>query len=429
MKSLSQIFFLILIQMTANLFAWSNHSLCTYVVTKEMPELQKADLVEVETLEAFLAKEKEGLAEILNQEEEYMKKNIPFYPTLPDEINFAKSKEIDIVKSFLYAIRVNPKSKLGYYLQVIPGNTPRLPLLESRKVTLLTKDDWIMRYTFTELKKGDKVSPIEVISTAADEPDYGLDLELYSDNESEFGKKYGFGEQPFGNPEIEYATQAPIHIGYYHEAWIVFLFADYLKRTLPEYRMREFLALSRFAFKTGHPYWGYRFLGWGLHYIEDLTQPYHASVLPGTSVMEMIWINTLDVFGFDSLKKAAIQRISVRHEAIENYHYAILLDSLKNHTTHTFMDSMQDTKKDSIYGEYNQSYVRNLIAKESKERSDRLDFLLGNTNEILAFQRDAKFDLTTIPDNEATRELNSLIEEMMLSLGSHARNYIRAGLN
>lgn len=419
---------LILLQITSNLFAWSNHSLATYIVVRDMEEIKNAKQVEVETLEDFLNKEKEGLGKLLNAEEEYLRKNLSYYPPRPDELDFAKSTEKNIVKRFLYSIRVNPNIKLGYYLQILPGDTTSKPLYEQKKVTLLTKDDWIMRYTFTELKKGEKALAAEIIATAADEPDYGLDLELFSDNESEFGKKYGLGEQPFGNPEIEYATQAPVHIGYYHEAGIVFLLAGFLKKTLPEYRLREFLMLSNYAFKTGHPYWGYRFLGWGLHYVEDLTQPYHASVLPGNSAIEMIWINTLAMLGFDSLKKAAIQRISVRHEAIENYHYAILLDSLKNHKSHIFMASILNTEKDNFYGEYNQAYAREMIAKESKERSDKLDYLLGNTKEILEFQRDANFDIQKIPDNTATKELNVLIEKMMVSLGAHSRNFIRAAL-
>lgn len=46
-----------------------------------------------------------------------------------------------------------------------------------------------------------------------------------------------------------------------------------------------FADLSKQAFENGDEYWGYRFLARALHYIEDLSQPYHNS--PGT-FFEMI---------------------------------------------------------------------------------------------------------------------------------------------
>jgi asparagine synthase (glutamine-hydrolysing) len=55
-----------------------------------------------------------------------------------------------------------------------------------------------------------------------------------------------------------------------------------------------------FAFKTGHPYWGYRFLGWGLHYVGDLSQPFHSRVLPNYSTLGMLWIYFKSILGFDT---------------------------------------------------------------------------------------------------------------------------------
>ncbi|MEJ5258314.1 MAG: hypothetical protein WHS64_08710 [Fervidobacterium sp.] len=47
----------------------------------------------------------------------------------------------------------------------------------------------------------------------------------------------------------------------------------------------HFLRMSKNAFNKGDMYWGYRFLAYALHYLEDLMQPYH--VRPGT-VPEML---------------------------------------------------------------------------------------------------------------------------------------------
>lgn len=64
----------------------------------------------------------------------------------------------------------------------------------------------------------------------------------------------------------------------------------YLKISFFEYlegdkSFLHFLKISKEAFKNGDEYWGYRFLAYALHYLEDLMQPYH--VRPGT-VPELI---------------------------------------------------------------------------------------------------------------------------------------------
>ena len=94
------------------------------------------------------------------------------------------------------------------------------------------------------------------------------------------GARYGFGTQPFGDARFEYSSQAPFHIGYYHESALIYRAAPFLARTYPEMRVQQYLGLARFAFESGHDYWGYRFLGWALHYVQDLTQPYHSKALP-----------------------------------------------------------------------------------------------------------------------------------------------------
>jgi hypothetical protein len=51
------------------------------------------------------------------------------------------------------------------------------------------------------------------------------------------------------------------------------------------YRAALYSKLSEGAFNTGHPYWGYRFLAWSIHYTQDVTQPWHTIFLPGTSFL------------------------------------------------------------------------------------------------------------------------------------------------
>ena len=47
-----------------------------------------------------------------------------------------------------------------------------------------------------------------------------MDIGLFADNGTDFGQGYGFGIQPFGNPNLEYSSQAPFHMGFYHLDWL-----------------------------------------------------------------------------------------------------------------------------------------------------------------------------------------------------------------
>ena len=111
-----------------------------------------------------------------------------------------------------------------------------------------------------------------MLSSASDEPDYGLDIGLWENNDTKFGKEYGYGKQPFGNPKLDYGTQAPFHMGFYHESGIIYDAARVSKK-LSRNKESPVPFLAKLAFQTGHPYWGYRFAGWGLHYLQDLTMP------------------------------------------------------------------------------------------------------------------------------------------------------------
>lgn len=52
------------------------------------------------------------------------------------------------------------------------------------------------------------------------------------------------------------------------------------------YRAALYSRLSSGAFATGHPYWGFRFLAWAIHYAQDITQPWHTVFLPGLSFLK-----------------------------------------------------------------------------------------------------------------------------------------------
>lgn len=328
---------LMVIWPVGNAFAWSEHPLISYPVLKSIPEIAQAPEVEVRSLLNFLTNNEQGIADLLVAQEAYSRANIQGYAPRPDALEFRVTGNAeDIVQRFLQAIRVNPNSRMALYLHLPPGVDAigRQPV-DPLKLTTLSRPTDMLRATYVSLVEGEMVAPLLILSSATNEPDYGLDLGLFDDNNTWWGDIYGFGNQTFGNPNLEYGTQAPFHMGFYHEAGIVFAAAPFLRRTFVEYRIHLFQTLAQHAFANNHDYWGYRFMGWAMHYIGDLSVPYHASVLPGVSALRMIWINLKAMLGFPRSRDNAVQLVSNRHAVYEHFQFLIMREAFetgnKNH--------------------------------------------------------------------------------------------------
>jgi hypothetical protein len=245
---------LAILPLSAN--AWTNHAYLTFPALGGQPEYRQA--VSVEPLDSFLAKEKDKIGEVLKAEEAWALANIKAYPPRPSSLDFLKTKEPDFRLRFLKALRLNPDMKLLLYIMVLPGSPPpaKKPLPWSA-LSVLAHD--FQNKIYVPLDPGEKISALDVLSSASDEPDNGLDIGVWEDNDTPFGKEYGYGKQPFGNPKLSSGTQSPFHMGFYHESSIVYKAASYVQRTFPEQRAHLYHSLAKLAFQTGHPYWGYRF--------------------------------------------------------------------------------------------------------------------------------------------------------------------------
>ena len=313
--------------------AWVNHTLEAWPALAALPEMKAAPAVRAESLDAFLAAEARGLEQVLQDEEAWARSNVALYPARPDALAFrAGGAQTELRQRFIAAVRINPGMKLKLFVQALPGaNVAGKATLPWTEVTTRRRESSAQESIYLQLREGEPVAPLDVVATATDEPDYGMDIGLWEDNGTAYGRIYGFGRQPFGNPALEFASQAPFHMGFFHEASIVYQAAGFLRRTYPEYRIHLWQTLARYALRTGHDYWGWRFAGWALHYVEDLTQPYHATVLPGVSVPRLLWINTLDLLGVHGPKKDAITLVSNRHLALENYQYRRVRSAYARH--------------------------------------------------------------------------------------------------
>ena len=411
---------------STKVMAWSKHPLITYPVVFAMPEVRNAQPLLVESLESFISAEEKKLESLLIEEEAWAKKNLQWYAPLPAPLVFkATGNRDDCVLRFSKAIRVNPTTRFPLYLQLLPGESmDGKPSMKSNEISFL-KDtsDW-SEVAFAGLKPGDKARPLDVVNSASDEPDLlGIDIGLFEDNKTELGKIYGFGTQPFANPNLEYGSQAPFHMGFYHEAGIMFSLAGFLKKTYPEYRIHMYKKLAQLAFETGHPYWGWRFAGWGLHYLADLTQPHHATVLPGVSTTYSIWINTVDMIGIHGPKANAIQLVSNRHTAIEKFVQIILQRAYRDkEKNNPILMALQSAKEIPPYAD---TMPRDVIAKKAHDKAMEMDKAL---EEYMPkkFVSDPDFELATSAERE------QIVEKMKAEKGQaavdkliiHARDYL-----
>ena len=423
----------------SGIFAWSDHNLGVLAALEVMPEIRDAKAVRVEKLESFLQAEEKGIEDALAKEEEWARKNIPEYASRPTNIAFkATGNSNDIRERFLHAIRVNPEVKLALFTVFPPGCKADCKKIPYDDVASTVDDITATKLTYCGLESGDIIAPIDVIASASNEPDFEIDIGLWKDNGNPTGRLYGFGRQPFGNPKLAYTTRTPFHMGFYHESQVVYLLAPFLKRTYPEYRIHLYQALSRFAFKTGHPYWGYRFMGLGIHYVEDLTQPYHTTPLPGSHALGLIWINLQDILGSHKAKSDAIQLVSNRHLALEDFERTIIRRAYQDREKNNpLLSALIRTNRDSSYGSFTDMYPITVVSKESHAKAKDLDAALRKwMPEKFVNDPDYNVDPAVREENvygelikihpEAVAPLTNMLADLFESFGAHSRNYVRS---
>lgn len=420
--------------------AWSNHTLGAWPALAAMPEIGKAPAIRVESLDSFLAAEAQGLDPLLRREEAWARAHVPLYPPRPDALAFRTGgTPAELRQRFVAALRINPGMKLDLFIQARPGEKvlgkATLPWTE---VTTLRRANTAQQSVFLQLRQGEPVAVLDVVASATDEPDYGMDIGLWDDNGTAYGKVYGFGKQPFGNPALEFASQAPFHMGFFHEASIVYKAAGFLRRTYPEYRIHLYQSLAAYALQTGHPYWGWRFAGWALHYIEDLTQPYHSTVLPGVGVPRMLWINTVDLLGWHEQKRQAITLVSNRHLALENYQYHRMRNAYLRHDDgDALIRALEDTSTDAARASFGDDTARTVISSESNALAGATDTVLERNlppkyvsdPAYVLGETEPDLDLYAVVNQSppaARQAMTVMVAGLLRNFGAYSRAFVRS---
>jgi hypothetical protein len=417
---------------SSTVFAWSDHASLVWPLVRSMPELLLPTL-EVESLDEFLAAEATGLESALSEHEAWARENLPHYAPRPDNLAFTADAQ-DLRAAFLSAIRVNPTLDYPLYRQSTVEDPP-VALVQRRAFDDLSflkggvSHDAIV---YLSLMPGDLVAPAHVVASGSDEPDFGMDIGLFADNATEFGRQYGFGDQPFGNPNLDYSSQAPFHMGFYHLDWITRRAQPDLLRTYPQWRVSLYRLLADLAFASGHDYWGWRFTGWGLHYIGDLTQPYHAQPLPGISTAAALWSVVT------GKTAAAVQLVSNRHGVLESYQYQRVQRALDQRDWTNPM--LAAIASGAPVPEFDNTTVRGALTVESVKAGAGLDAALED-NMPARFVSDPDFEWTGSGEESnivvtvrkakgegAVTALDAAVTEQMQRFSRFARAWINDAL-
>lgn len=420
--------------------AWGKHGFASYRAFEKMPEVANAAVVTVEPLEVFLKAEEKTIEALLASQEAWASANLEKYPSRPAALAFtANAKRTDDTRrlAFLMALRVAPTSKFALYYQPDPlAEVPATALILPHAAVNTLPEVPNSSHKFVALKTGDAIAPLSVLASASDEPDYGLDINLWEDSPSDWGKLYGFSLLPFGNPALAYSTQAPFHMGFFHESKVLYMAAPFIKRTFPQLRSYQYSTLSALAFRTGHAYWGWRFAGLSLHYLQDLTQPYHASLAPGDSVPKLMGANLLAMAGMPGRKNDMIVLLSNRHLALEKYQAELLQTASAAKQDTALEKALRSPDKDRSYPEWTERYLLDVVTTQSSGLGAQLSEILVATMPP-GFVADPSYDFGTkegsinLVTELAKRpaadhaRLDEAIAQLLGNFGAHSRNAIR----
>lgn len=423
-------FLLLLLCATApSAWGWSNHTVGSYLALQDLPALRDAPAVEVEPLERFLSEQYPAVLALLEQQETFARAHFAQYPPRPDNLKLPAVPSDNLRHDFLTALRINPEIHLAMVIQPLPGkDLPEREHLQANQVMVeQTLSPW-SRQRFIVITEHEKVAPLAVLASAADEPDYGHDINLFSDNPGEVGALYGFGPQPFGDARFQYSSQAPFHMGFFHESAVVYAAAGFLERSWPDWRAYQYMGLARLAFASGHRYWGYRFLGWGLHHIQDLTQPYHAKPLPGVDLASLLLLEGKAIAGFAEDKQASIERVATRHMEVEKYQSTWLRRLLRAGQPHPMLAAYADVAQDKTYPPYSVDYLREVVSAEAVNDSAVFDEAIGQWLETAPASSDFSSGNQLPKDDFDHPALNQQLFRLLGHFGAHSRIYVSAGL-
>ena len=253
--------------------SWNTHAVITRTALSAAKIPRLDDSIPVIALEAFLPLARKSLQNLLKWYYELLDRKVQGVPSKRGKVAEIP-KEILTTGDFLAALKLNVSQPLHYVRALTPEEiSPDTPHDPSRSGP--------PGGMYVETRQQETIQAREVFCTFSDEPDWGMDQDLFSVGQ------YGYGSCPFGSGYGP-SSQAPFHMAFLHENPLVMALRPSLGRSFLEERVQIFFALAGLAMDSGVEYWGWRFAAWATHYLQDITQPYHAKPFPAARLPLLI---------------------------------------------------------------------------------------------------------------------------------------------
>ena len=387
-------------------WAWSHHALLTDQAIRALPAAERQPFevrVPVESLESFLQEEAKPVGDFFLQFAQTVGarrpkryRYLPFDPGAPT------------LAVFLRAARLNPGANFHLVERAIDERRRGKKSLSPAQLRAITGDSGLSSIEFYELSPGALQSVRSIVSTYVDEPDWGFDQSLWGHAE------YGYGESPYGDLTGT-SSQAPFHMLFLRENWIVRHFVSFLTEGMMEDRVELFRGLSRLAFERGHPYWGWRFLSWSLHYLQDLTQPYHAKAVPHVGLGYYLRFAVSSSETQARVKRETSQRVKNRHFALEDFASFVLLHPEKTAGADVLLSALARGHAIESFSEGEREKV-SLLLERIAEASDRVSLSLDQAV-VAAFGSQVCED----PRYDLEKDTQYSIQKSVLAMAPSAR--------
>lgn len=178
-----------------------------------------------------------------------------------------------------------------------------------------------LRYPEGNPKENEALTPHEILTLYTTDPDDGRDQNLFVRDEE------GNPHPMFPDQKWFGAIQGPNSQAFRHIEKPPFRWGHPIRtfgipfRSIGEasQRVEIYFQLSRLAFSLSEDYWGWRFLAGGLHYLQDLHQPYHAGQV--TPVLLRQGLRVLFSWGWreKGLMGSFVHVVSNSHRFFETY--------------------------------------------------------------------------------------------------------------
>ena len=287
-----------------------------------------------------------------------------------DDLNYSKAgpaEEIRTVDRFLDAMRISPQTALHYVrirgVDEVSGDAAHDPSRSGPPGG-----------SYVETGRNKAMTARDVLCTFSDEPDWGMDQDLF------LIEKYGYGEPPYGGAS-GLSSQAAFHMAFFRENPLLFRLLPRLRLSFMEERIRVFLDLANLAFTHGSDYWGWRFTAWAMHYVQDVTQPYHARAFPFPLYKVFLrFINSGNLATFVEKHQNLLRN---RHTLFEAAIHFMLNAAAKHREPHPFLLALADA------GEAFSGSLRSVM-KAAARAPARLNRSIDRS--LVKLMRDPRFD-------------------------------------